>query len=59
MYMQNQYQETPPELLVQCEEEDSKFMNWQEIIQWIEELEKRNPKAWEGGLIQGMYAFSG
>ncbi|MFX0209136.1 MAG: hypothetical protein ACFFDT_24345 [Candidatus Hodarchaeota archaeon] len=58
-YMQEQYQESPPELLVQCEEDDSKFTNWQDLIHWIEELEKRNPKAWEDGFVQGMYAFSG
>ncbi|MFX0125516.1 MAG: hypothetical protein ACFFAE_17980 [Candidatus Hodarchaeota archaeon] len=57
--MQEQYHETPPELQVHCEEEDSKFTNWQELIQWIEELEKRNPKAWEDGFVQGMYVFSG
>ena len=57
--MQKQYHETPPELQVHCEEEDSKFTNWQEIIKWIEELEERNPKAWEDGFVQGIYAFSG
>ena len=58
-YMQEQCHETPPELQVHCEEEDSKFTNWQEIVQWIEELEERNPKAWEDGFVQGIYAFSG
>ena len=58
-YMQEQYQETPPELQVRCDNEDTKFTNSQELIRWIEELEERNPKAWKDGFVQGMYAFSG
>lgn len=58
-YMQKQYLEISPELMVHCDEEDSRFTNWQELLQWIEELEERNPKAWEDGFVQGMYAFSG
>jgi len=57
--MQETYQENPPDLQVYCDEEDSKFTNWHEVIQWIEELEDRNPKAWEDGFVQGMYAFPG
>ena len=58
-YMQETYQENPPDLQVYCDEEDSKFTNWQEITKWIEELEDRNPKAWKDGFIQGMYAIPG
>ena len=58
-YMQDTYQESPPDLQVFLDEEDSKFMNWPEMIQWIEELEDRNHKVWEDGFVQGMYNFSG
>jgi len=56
-YMKEQYQETAPKLQVHCDDEDTKFTNWQELLRWIEELEVRNPHAAEDGFIKGLYAF--
>ncbi len=58
-YMQEQYHEAAPELQVHCDDEDTKFTNWQVLTQWIEELEDRNPQAAEDGFVRAMYAFYG
>ncbi|MHA2246329.1 MAG: hypothetical protein ACXADY_15300 [Candidatus Hodarchaeales archaeon] len=58
-YMQEQYQESIPELQMHCDYEDTKFTNWQGLTQWIEELEERNPQAAEDGFVGAMYAFYG
>lgn len=58
-YMQEQYQESVPELQVHCDDEDTKFTNWRELIQWVKELKERNLNAWEDGFVQAMSAFSG
>lgn len=59
VYMQEEYQESIPELQVRCDEEDTKFTNWQGFLKWIEDLEEKNPNAAKDGFIRAMYAFSG
>lgn len=58
-YIQEQYQEEIPELHIHCDDEDTNFTNWQELLAWFEHLEKQNPKSSENGFIKGLHAFYG
>jgi hypothetical protein len=58
-YIQEQYQEEIPELLIHCDDEDTNFTNWQELLRSFEHLEKQNPQASKDGFIKGLLAFYG